>query len=99
MIDRKCRESLTHKEFDESVNLMVNMKAVGPDGVSSEAIKYSPSVKDTLFQITKSIWDNEELPGGFVQAHFVMLFKGKGSANDPTRYRCVALLNHSYKIL
>ena len=109
MIDRICRESQStvrrrhgdphSQRFDEAVYLMANMKAVGPDGVPSEAIKYSPSVKDTLFQITKSIWDNEELPGGFVQAHFVMLFKGKGSANDPTRYRCIALLNDSYKIL
>ena len=28
-----------------------------------------------------------------------MLFKHKGSSDDPTRYRCIGLLNHSYKIL
>ena len=28
-----------------------------------------------------------------------MLCKHKGSSNDPTRYRCIALLNHTYKIL
>ena len=37
---RVASSALTHKEFDETVNLMTNMKAVGPDGVSSEAIKY-----------------------------------------------------------
>ena len=34
------------KEFNEAIKPMSNMKAVGPDGVPSEAIKYSPSVKD-----------------------------------------------------
>ena len=75
------------------------MKAVGPDGVPAEAIKYSPAVREALFQIIKIIWDKEELPSDFVQSRFVMLFKGKGSANDPTRYRRIALFNHSYKIL
>ena len=28
-----------------------------------------------------------------------MLFKGKGSHNDPSKYRCIALLNHAYKVL
>ena len=28
-----------------------------------------------------------------------MIFKNKGSPNDPRKYRCIALLNHSYKIL
>ena len=28
-----------------------------------------------------------------------MLYKNKGSSNDPTKYRCIALLNHAYKIL
>ena len=28
-----------------------------------------------------------------------MLFKNKGSREDPIRYRCIALLNHAYKVL
>ena len=96
---RDPSSALTREEFNTAARLMSNMKAVGPDGVPAEAIKYSPSVKETLFQITKAIWDREELPEGFAQARFVMLYKGKGSANDPARYRCIALLNHSYKIL
>ena len=28
-----------------------------------------------------------------------MLFKGKGSPDDPAKYRCIGLLNHSYKLL
>ena len=28
-----------------------------------------------------------------------MLYKGKGSSDDPTKYRCLAMLNHAYKAL
>ena len=27
------------------------------------------------------------------------MYKRKGSSNEPTRYRCIALLNHAYKLL
>ena len=96
---RESTSAISRNEFNDAVRLMSNMKAMGPDGVPAEAIKYSPAVNEALFQIIKTIWDNEELPSEFAQARFVMLYKGKGSANDPARYRCIALLNHSYKIL
>ena len=28
-----------------------------------------------------------------------MLYKNKGSTNDPTKYRCIGLLTHAYKVL
>ena len=28
-----------------------------------------------------------------------MLFKNKGTRNDPSKYRCIGLLNHCYKVL
>ena len=61
-------------------------------------IKYCPAVRDALFQIVSKIWDEEQLPIEFTRAKFKMIYK-KGSANDPAKYRCIALLNHSYKIL
>ena len=44
------------------------------------------------------MWEQESIPDDFVNAKFVMLYK-KGSANDPANYRCIALLNHAFKIL
>ena len=35
----------------------------------------------------------------FVTANFTMLLKNKGSSNDPSRYSCITLLNHAYKML
>ena len=35
----------------------------------------------------------------FTQAKFKMLFKNKGATDDPTKYRCLDMLNHAYKAL
>ena len=45
------------------------------------------------------IWKHEYVPPELVRAAFVMLFKNKGSVNDPTKYRCIGLLPHAYKLL
>lgn len=39
------------------------------------------------------------MPVNLAVAKFVMLFKQKGSANNPKKYRCIGLLNHEYKLL
>ena len=44
-VHREATAALTRAEFDDAVNLMSNLKAVGPDGVSSEATKFSPAVR------------------------------------------------------
>ena len=89
---------LTRAEFDRAVSRMANNKAVGPDDTPIEAVKYCPKVRDALFEIVNSMWINEKIPDGFVKAKFVMLHK-KGSADNPANYRCIALLNHAFKIL
>ena len=86
--------------FDKAVSRMSNGKATGPDGIIPvETIKYSKSVKDTLFSIMSAIWDTEMMSVDFVDAKFFMFFKNKDSTNNPSKYRCITLLNHSYKIL
>ena len=39
------------------------------------------------------------MPEEFAKATFVMLYKNKGSSNDPAKYRCIGLLSHAYKVL
>ena len=95
---RSPNSALSRNEFDEAVRRMANNKAAGPDRIPVEAIKHCPSVRSALFEIVKSMWDQERIPDGFVQANFVMLHK-KGSADDPANFRCIALLNHAFKIL
>ena len=42
---------------------------------------------------------NCSLKVSYAQAKFVMISKNKGSSNDPSKYRCIGLLNHAYKVL
>ena len=96
---RSRDSALTRKEFEDAVTDMPNFKATGPDRIPAELIKYCPNIREVLFFIVERIWNEEKLPEGFAEANFVLLFKNKGSPNDPTKYRCIALLNHAYKIL
>jgi hypothetical protein len=50
-------------------------------------------------ELLQKIWQTEEVPEDFAKASFVMIFKNKGSNNNPAKYRCIGLLNHIYKIL
>ena len=47
----------------------------------------------------QKIWVTDKVPTQFAKAVFIMIYKGKGSSNDPTKYRCIGLLNHTYKVL
>ena len=97
--ERLPTDNLTRDEFEKSVNRMPNGKAVGPDGVPAEAFKYCVVARNALFQIINRIWNEEKLPSDFASAKFVMLYKGKGSSNNPAKYRCIGLLGHAYKVL
>ena len=52
-----------------------------------------------MFHLVKFIWDNKCLPTNIVEARFKMLFKNKGFADEPKKYRCIGLVNHSYKVI
>ena len=52
-----------------------------------------------LEQLVMKIWLTEAVPEKFGNAIFTMLFKNKGSSNDPTKYGCIGLLSHAYKTL
>lgn len=95
----KTWDPLTREEFDTTIKRLKNVKATGPDGVPVSVFKNCPLIENELFKLLQFMWDEEVVPHSFVTSKFHMLFKHKGSSDDPTRYRCIALLNHVYKIL
>ena len=95
----KTTDPISKKEFDNAVKKLSKGKATGPDGVPVEVFKACPIIKDELFNLLQFMWNEEVVPTSFATARFRMLFKGKGSSNDPSNYRCIALLNHAYKVL
>ena len=100
-LERSAADALTREEFELALSRLKCEKATGPgpDGVPVEVYKFSKKAKDELFSFMQQVWEQERLPTNFAQAKFTMLFKNKGSSRDPTKYRCIGLLNHSYKIL
>ena len=74
-------------------------KACGPDGIPAEVYYNCESAARELFELLRLVWEREYVPAALVRASFIMLFKGKGSVNDPSKYRCIGLLPHAYKIL
>ena len=92
-------DHITRKEFDAAVKKLKSNKATGPDGIPAEAIKFCPEIQEELFHFLNFIWTHERLPANLARAEFKMLFKGKGSPDDPSKYRCLGLLNHAYKLL
>ena len=61
--------------------------------------KLCPKINNELFHLLRYVWDEEVMPANFATAKFKMQFKHKGSRDDPTKYRCIALLNHAFKVL
>ena len=90
---------LTTEEVLAGLSKMKQGKATGPDKVPIAVFKHCPMCKSLLVELIQRIWDEEVVSQGFGEAKFVMLFKNKGSADDPTKYRCLGMLNHSYKVL
>ena len=78
---------------------MSNGKISGPDGIPVEIFKKVDICREILFEMIYKIWYTEEVSARFARAKFVMLFKNKGSSNNPAKYRCIGLLNHAYKVL
>ena len=91
--------TLSDAEALRAIAKLSSGKACGPDGIPGEAYKNVPACKRTLSKLLQRIWEDEDVPAEFAKAVFVMLYKGKGSPNDPTKYRCIGLLGHAYKAL
>ena len=90
---------LTEKEIQEGLSKMPKGKAQGMDNIPASVYRNSKVCNKLLVQLLQKIWATEEVPEDFAKAQFVMIYKNKGSHNDPSKYRCIGLLNHCYKIL
>ena len=95
--DTKGTVPLTQPQFLEGLSKMKSGKACGPDSIPAEVYKLSTPCKEMLGHLVKKIWLEEDVPVEFGKAIFTMIFKNKGSSNDPSKYRCIGLLSHAYK--
>ena len=92
-------DTLTTEEAIRAIDKLSTGKACGLDGIPGEVYKYVPLCNELLVKLLQRIWIDEEVPVEFAKAVFIMLYKNKGSSNDPSKYRCIGLLGHAYKAL
>ena len=90
---------LTKQAFVRALQKLKKGKVCGPDDIPGEEFTNSEAVARELFRILRMTWTRKYVPPELVRVSFVMLFKNKGSVNDPSKYRCIGLLPHAYKIL
>jgi hypothetical protein len=87
------------KELDFCLEALAKHKATGPDKVPAESFRASAEAKADLFTLLRRIWREEDVPKDIVLAELITIYKGKGSSDDMTKYRCIGLLTHAYKVL
>ena len=92
-------DPLTREVFLNALSKLKTGKACGPNGLPAEVFKNCDAASSALFDIMCRMWQLEYVPTNLVCAAFVMLFKNKGTVDDPTKYRCIGLLPHAYKAL
>ena len=85
------------EEVKTCVGKMKSSKATGPDEITVEQYKASPSTVSELHNVLQEIWITEEIPDEFTLADIRMLYKKKNK-DDRKNYRALGLLNHCYKI-
>ena len=77
---------------------LAKQKATGPDQVPIEAYRASAQATADLFELIRLIWKEEDVPEDLVLATLITIYK-KGDSDDFTKYRCISLLPHAYKVL
>jgi exonuclease III len=89
----------TDEDLEICLEAREGNKSCGPDEIPTELYKCSAESKALLFALIKKIWVREDTPAAMVQGLFVHIFKNKGSQDDMTKYRCICLLNHAFKVM
>ena len=89
------------EEVSKAISKLPNRKAAGPDGVSSEHLKFGGSLLRTwITQIFNAILLLECVPSSFKEANITPIYKGKGkSPLDPNSYRGIGVSNELSKLL
>ena len=90
---------VTRKEIRKAVKKLKLGKAPGSDGIRAEMVKYGGDVMiDILLKICKMAWEVGRVPGDWVLAVIVPLYKGKGCRDVCKSYRGISLLSIPGKV-
>ena len=101
-IDHALAALPTRKEVSRVIQAMKSDKATGPDDIAAEylqALNEDPEAASLLYDAVTRFWTTREMPSKLTEAILVVIFKNKGSASDPTKYRTLCLQSQVAKIV
>ena len=73
-------------------------KAFGADGLPKEAYEESPEALNDFLEIVEASIFQEQVCDWMMMVMFVLLYKGKGDVNDPSRHRAIGLMTFVLKV-
>ena len=90
----------TKGELDAAIDGLRRNKAGGPDDLITELFKdMNDANRDRILDLYNEIYQTEEIPAHFNEAHVVQIYKPGKPPTEYSSYRPIALLNITYKIL
>ena len=85
-------------EIEQAISKLKKNKAPGPDGITAEEILACKEIAtETLFQLFTKIWETEEMPDEWKEAHLIKIPK-KGDLSECGNYRGISLLSIPSKV-
>lgn len=90
---------ITEEEVAEIILESKKKKAPGPDGIANEHLKSSLEQMNTLWtKLFNKCLERGDIPKCWRYSKIKILYKGKGSTEDPNSYRGIALENNGFKV-
>lgn len=90
---------ITADEVKSAISSFKNNKCPGLDGLPIEFYKSHSRFIPCLVLLYNKIFENESVPGKFLQGVISLLYKEKGEKNELKNWRPLTMLNADYKIL
>lgn len=96
----------TEIEIEKAAKACADGKGVNRDEIPAELWKNSKEARLMLFEMLGKVWTDIteekrrlEIPGDWVDATLVCLYKGKGSRKDASKYRGISLISSIEKMI
>ena len=91
----------TVEEVKSAFSKLNNGKAIGTDGLAAELLKYNdcPALAELVTELLTNVWNGGEVPDSWKHSRVRCLFKNKGLASDPSKYRGLSINSMLNKVL
>jgi len=99
--DDKIVVDETPPTVKSAISKLKNGKATGTDGLAAELLKYNDCVELPHFitHLLVDVWNGGDVPSSWKHSRVRRLFKNKGQASDPSKYRGLSINSLLNKVL